>query len=50
MLAKTETNLPALPKMKDIYIKIHNATKKMHINDLVPSPQHQAEETNTSWC
>jgi hypothetical protein len=30
MLAKTETNVPALPKMKDIYIKIHNATKMMH--------------------
>ncbi len=31
-LAKTETNVPALPKMKDIYIKIHNATKTMHSN------------------
>jgi hypothetical protein len=32
MLTKTETNVPALPKMKDIYIKIHNATKMMHNN------------------
>jgi hypothetical protein len=30
MLTKTETTVPALPKMKDIYIKIHNATKTMH--------------------
>jgi hypothetical protein len=27
---ETETTLPALPKMKDIYIKIHNATETMH--------------------
>ncbi len=26
------TNVPALPKMKDIYIKIYNATKTMHSN------------------
>jgi hypothetical protein len=26
------TNVPALPKMKDIYIKIYNATKMMHSN------------------
>jgi hypothetical protein len=32
MLARTETNIPALPKMKDIYIKIHNVTKTMHSN------------------
>jgi hypothetical protein len=32
MLAKTETNVPALSKMNDIYIKIHNATKTMHSN------------------
>jgi hypothetical protein len=32
MLTKTETNVPALPKMKDIYIKIYNATKTMHSN------------------
>jgi hypothetical protein len=32
MLAKTETNVPALLKMKDFYIKIHNATKTMHSN------------------
>jgi hypothetical protein len=32
MLAKTETNLPALPKMKEIYIKIHNTTNMMHSN------------------
>ncbi len=25
-------NIPALPKMKDIYIKIYNATKTMHSN------------------
>jgi hypothetical protein len=30
MLTKTGTNVPALPKMKDIYIKIHNATETMH--------------------
>jgi hypothetical protein len=29
---KMEPNVPALPKMKDIYIKIHNATKTMHSN------------------
>jgi hypothetical protein len=34
MLAKTETNVPALLKMKDIYIKIHNATKNMHGNQM----------------
>jgi hypothetical protein len=27
---KMEPNKPALKKMKDIYIKIHNATKTMH--------------------
>jgi hypothetical protein len=27
---KTETTLPALPKMKHVYIKIHNATETMH--------------------
>jgi hypothetical protein len=27
---ETEMTLPALPKMKDIYIKIHNATETMH--------------------
>jgi hypothetical protein len=32
VLAKTDTNVPALPKMKDIYIKIHSATKTMHSN------------------
>jgi hypothetical protein len=26
------TNVPALPKMKDIYIKIYNTTKTMHSN------------------
>jgi hypothetical protein len=26
----TETTLPALPKKKDVYIKIHNATETMH--------------------
>jgi hypothetical protein len=30
MLTKTKANVPALPKMKDIYIKIYNATKMMH--------------------
>jgi hypothetical protein len=30
MLAETKTNIPALQKMKDIYIKIHNATETMH--------------------
>jgi hypothetical protein len=34
MLAKTETNVPALLKMKDIYIKIHNTTKTMHSNQM----------------
>jgi hypothetical protein len=38
MLAKTETNVPALPKIKDIYIKIHNATKTMHSNHTACSP------------
>ncbi len=32
MQDKTEPNVPALMKMKDIYIKIHNATKTMHSN------------------
>jgi hypothetical protein len=32
MLAKNETSVPALPKLKDIYMKIHNATRKMHGN------------------
>jgi hypothetical protein len=34
VLAETTdvTNVPALPKMKDIYIKIYNATKMMHSN------------------
>jgi hypothetical protein len=34
VLAKTIgiTNVPALPKMKDIYIKIYNATQTMHSN------------------
>jgi hypothetical protein len=27
---ETETTLPALPKMKDVYIKIHNATETMN--------------------
>ena len=26
------TKVPTLPKMKDIYLKIHNATKKMRSN------------------
>ncbi len=32
MIAETTniTNVPALPKMKDIYIKIYNATETMH--------------------
>ncbi len=30
MQDETETTLPALPKMKDIYIQIHNATETMH--------------------
>jgi hypothetical protein len=29
---ETETNIPATPKVKDIYIKIHNATETMHTN------------------
>jgi hypothetical protein len=29
---KTESNIPAIPKMKDVYIKIHNATETMHNN------------------
>ncbi len=29
---KTEPHVPALPKMKDIFIKVHNATKTMHSN------------------
>jgi hypothetical protein len=29
---KMEPNVPVHPKMKDIYIKIHNATKTMHSN------------------
>jgi hypothetical protein len=29
---KTEPNIPALTKMKDIHINIHNATKTMHSN------------------
>ncbi len=32
MLAKTKKKLPALPRMKDSYIKIHNTTKTMHSN------------------
>jgi hypothetical protein len=34
VLAETTdaTNVPALPKMKDIYINIYNATKMMHSN------------------
>jgi hypothetical protein len=35
MLTKTETNIPALPKMKENYIKIHNATKTMHNDQMV---------------
>jgi hypothetical protein len=27
---ETEATLPALPKMKDVYIKIHNARETMH--------------------
>ncbi len=30
VLDETKTTLPALPKMKDVYIKIHNATEMMH--------------------
>jgi hypothetical protein len=29
---KTEPHVPALPKMKDIFIKVHNATKTMNSN------------------
>jgi hypothetical protein len=29
---KTEKHVPVLPKMKDIFIKVHNATKTMHSN------------------
>jgi hypothetical protein len=34
VLAETTdvTNVPALPKMKDMYIKIYNTTKTMHSN------------------
>jgi hypothetical protein len=34
MLAKTETNVPALLKMKNICIKIHNVTKTMHSDQM----------------
>ena len=29
---ETEPNVPAIPKAKDVYIKVHNATEMMHIN------------------
>jgi hypothetical protein len=29
---KTEPHIPALPKMKDIFIKVHSSTKTMHSN------------------
>jgi hypothetical protein len=30
--AEMETSLPAIPKAKDVYIKIHNATEMVHSN------------------
>ena len=32
MLEDSETNLPNIPKVKDIYIKVHNTTKIIHTN------------------
>ncbi len=46
MLAETTdvTNVPALPKMKDIYIKIYNATGMMHINQTGRFPATSSRE------
>jgi hypothetical protein len=35
---ETEMTLPALPKMKDVYIKINNATETMHSDQTGRSP------------
>jgi hypothetical protein len=37
-------NVPALPKMKDIYIKIYNATKVMHNNQTGCFPAASSRE------
>jgi hypothetical protein len=37
--SETEPNIPALPKKKDIYIKIYNATKMMHSNQTGRFPE-----------
>ncbi len=29
---ETEPNVPATPKVKDVYIKVHNAMETMHID------------------
>ena len=39
---ETEPNLPAIPKAKDVYIKIYNVTEMMHTNQT--GQQHQARE------
>jgi hypothetical protein len=41
------TNVPALPKMKDIYIKYTMQPKQCIVTRPTASLQHQAEETNT---
>ena len=46
---ETEMNIPATPKAKDIYIKVHNATKRCTPTRREGSQQHKVKETSLLW-